>query len=100
MIRKLNKKDPSFSRSYQPITFEECLSKLLKKIIVSRLQDATLYYNLLSLNQFGSHIKSEVYNTCLDLCDEIQTGTFQKLYVSVLCYNIKGFLNNVTLSPL
>ena len=100
MICKLNKKDPSSPRSYWPITLEECLGKLLEKIIAFRLQDAALYYNLLLLNQFGGYIKSGVYDTCLDLCDEIQTGTSQKLYVSVLCCDIKGFFNNVTLFPL
>ena len=100
MIRKLNKKDPSSPRSYRPITLEECLGKLLEKIIASRLQDAALRFNLLPLNQFGGRIKSGVQDACRDLCDEIQTGTSQKLYVSVLCCDVKGFFDNVTLSPL
>ena len=100
MIRKPNKKDPSSPRSYRPITLEECLGKLLEKIITTRLQDSALQHNLLPLNQFGGHIKSGVINVCIDLCDEIQTAIAQKLYVSVLCCDVKGFFDNVTLHPL
>ena len=33
MLKKPNKKDPSAPRSYRPITLEECLGKLLEKIV-------------------------------------------------------------------
>ena len=100
MIRKPNKKDPSSPRLYRPITLEECLGKLLEKIIATRLQDSALRHNLLPLNQFGGCIKSGIIDARIDLCDEIQTATAQKLYVSVLCCDVKGFFDNVTLHPL
>ena len=54
VIPKPQKPDYALAKAYRPISLLECHSKLLQKIIASRLSSLDLRHNLLGPYQFGS----------------------------------------------
>ena len=53
VLQKANKKDYSLLKNYQLITFKNTLGKLLKKIVVERIQEAIEVQDLLPRTQMG-----------------------------------------------
>ncbi|KAI5117457.1 hypothetical protein M0805_000707 [Coniferiporia weirii] len=72
MLRKPNKKDPFSLQSYCPITLEETLGKLLKKIIANWLQFLANEEDWLPPNQYGGHQGHSVYNASQHLLQIVE----------------------------
>ena len=95
MIKKPNKKDPSQTRSYRPITLEETFGKVLEKLVAKRLQYFTNAKELLPNNQFGGREQSSVTDAGASLVEFIHAEWAKGNIVSVLACDVQGFFNNV-----
>jgi ribonuclease HI len=95
VIAKPRKTDKSNLRSYQPIALLECISKLLEKVIATRITYEVGKYNLVPTTQFGSRPKSSVIDACLSLTHDVQAAWKNGLSASALAIDIKGYFDNV-----
>ena len=95
MLKKPNKKDPSAPRSYRPITLEECLGKLLEKIVAKRLQYFANALGLLPSNQFGGRERASVTDAVVSLITDIQDAWQHHEVYSILACDVQGFFDNV-----
>ena len=95
MLKKPNKKDPSAPRSYRPITLEECLGKLLEKIVAKRLQYFANALGLLPPNQFGGRERASVTDAVVSLVTDIQEAWQHHEVYSILACDVQGFFDNV-----
>ena len=95
MLKKPNKKDPSAPRSYRPITLEECLGKLLEKIVAKRLQYFANALGLLPSNQFGGRERASVTDAVVSLVTDIQEAWQHREVYSILACDVQGFFDNV-----
>ena len=95
MLKKPNKKDPTAPRSYRPITLEECLGKVLEKIVAKRLQYFSNTLGLLPDNQFGGRERASVTDAGASLIEDIQAAWAQGKVYSVLACDVQGFFDNV-----
>ncbi|KAI5117260.1 hypothetical protein M0805_009928 [Coniferiporia weirii] len=100
MLRKPNKKDPFSLRSYHPITLEETLGKLLKKIIANRLQFLANEEDWLPPNQYGRRQGHSVYDASQHLLQIVERTHSKGLVCSILAVDIQGFFNSVHLTLL
>ncbi|KAI5118856.1 hypothetical protein M0805_005300 [Coniferiporia weirii] len=95
MLQKLNKKDPFSPHSYRPITLEETLGKLLKKMIANQLQFLTNTEDWLPPNQYGGCQGHSVYDTTQHLLQLVEGAHSTNQVCSILVVDIQGFFNSV-----
>jgi hypothetical protein len=95
IIAKPRKADKSSPRAYRPIALLECLSKLLEKVIASRIAFEVGKHELVPTTQFGGRPKSSVIDACLSLTHDIQAAWKNGLTASALAIDIKGYFDNV-----
>ncbi|KAI5116493.1 hypothetical protein M0805_008263 [Coniferiporia weirii] len=100
MLRKPNKKDPFSPRSYQPITLEETLGKLLEKIVANRLQFLANKEDWLPPNQYGGRQGHSVYNASHHLLQIVECAHSKGQVCSILAVDIQGFFDSVHLALL
>ncbi|KAI5115471.1 hypothetical protein M0805_003717, partial [Coniferiporia weirii] len=100
MLRKPNKKDPFSLRSYCPITLEETLGKLLKKIIANQLQFLANEEDWLPPNQYGGRQGHSVYDASQHLLQIVKHAHSKGLMCSILVVDIQGFFDLVHLTLL
>ena len=82
-------------RSYRPITLEECLGKVLEKIVAKRLQYFSNTLGLLPSNQFGGRERASVLDAGAALIKNIQSAWAKGKVYSVLACDVQGFFDNV-----
>ena len=82
-------------RSYRPITLEECLGKVLEKIVAKRLQYFSNTLGLLPSNQFGGRERASVLDAGAALIENIQSAWAKGKVYSVLACDVQGFFDNV-----
>jgi ribonuclease HI len=95
IIAKPRKADKSNPRAYRPIALLECVSKLLEKVIASRIAFEVGKYDLVPTTQFGGRPKSSVIDACLSLTHDVQAAWKNGLSASALAIDIKGYFDNV-----
>jgi ribonuclease HI len=95
IIAKPRKADKSNPRSYRPIALLECISKLLEKVVASRIAFEVGRYKLVPTTQFGGRPKSSVIDACLSLTHDVQAAWKNGLAASALAIDIKGYFDNV-----
>jgi ribonuclease HI len=95
IIAKPRKADKSSPRSYRPIALLECMSKLLEKIIASRIAFEVGKHDLVPTTQFGGRPKSSVIDACLSLTHDVQAAWKNGLSATALAIDIKGYFDNV-----
>ncbi|KAG9225338.1 hypothetical protein CCMSSC00406_0006275 [Pleurotus cornucopiae] len=95
IVPKPRKLDMSNPCAYRPIALLECLSKLLEKMLTTRILFDVGKYNLLPTNQFGGRDKSSTLDAGLTLVHDIQTAWQRGLVASALAFDIKGFFDHV-----
>ena len=74
---------------------EECLGKVLEKIVAKQLQYFSNTLGILPDNQFGGRERTSVTDAGATLVDEIQAAWAQGKVYSVLACDVQGFFNNV-----
>ena len=81
--------------SFCIIVLLQTISKILERIVASRLSAITRYVGLLHRNQCGSLLSLPSFNTCTALSDTVHTLQCPALQVSSLFLDIKGGFDNV-----
>ena len=95
VIPKPNRTDPSLPKNYRPISLLECMGKLLKKIISSRLLYDINKYELIPSSQFGGRNTSSTVDAGLTLQHDIRTAHTSGLVCGMLLFDISGFFDNI-----
>jgi hypothetical protein len=95
IVAKPRKADKSNPRAYRPIALLECIGKLLKKIVATRITFEVGKYKLVPTTQFGGQLKSSVIDACLSLTHNVQAAWKNGLVASALAIDIKGYFDNV-----
>jgi ribonuclease HI len=95
IIAKPRKADKANPRAYRPIALLECISKVLEKIVATRIAYEVGKHGLVPTTQFGGRPKSSVIDACLSLTHDVQAAWKNGLSVSALAIDIKGYFDNV-----
>ncbi|KAI5115746.1 hypothetical protein M0805_003760 [Coniferiporia weirii] len=95
MLQKLNKKDPFSPHSYRPITLEETLGNLLKKMIANQLQFLANEEDWLPPNQYGGRQGHSVYDTAQHLLQLAEGAHAMNQVCSILALLTMGCLPNM-----
>jgi ribonuclease HI len=95
VIAKPRKADKANPRAYRPIALLECISKLLEKVVATRIAYEVGKYELVPTTQFGGRPKSSVIDACLSLTHDVQAAWKNGLMASALAIDIKGYFDNV-----
>ncbi|PCH36556.1 hypothetical protein WOLCODRAFT_82532 [Wolfiporia cocos MD-104 SS10] len=95
MIPKQNKPDYTLPKSYRPITLIENLSKLIEKIIATRLLYDIRKHQLIPTTQYGGHNHSSPLDGGLTLVHDIHSIWKQGRVATFIALDISGFFNNI-----
>jgi hypothetical protein len=95
IIAKPRKADKANPRAYRPIALLECFSKLMEKVVASRIAFEAGKYELIPTTQFGGRPKSSVIDACLSLTHDVQAAWKNRLTASALAIDIKGYFDNI-----
>jgi hypothetical protein len=94
-IPKPRKTDMSNPRSYRPISLLECLSKLMEKMVATRMQHDAVLHQLIPDTQFGGIITRGTNDAGIQLVHDVQTAFARKETLAVVAFDIKGFFDYV-----
>ena len=95
VVPKPNRTNPSLPKNYRPISLLECLGKLLKKVISTRLLFDINRYELIPSTQFGGRNASSTVDAGLCLQHNIHTSHASGLVCAALLFDISGFFDNI-----
>jgi hypothetical protein len=91
VVPKPRKADMSSLKSYCPISLIECLSKVLKKMVATRMQIDIAVHGLLPNNQFGGLHHVGTNDAGLALVHNIETTWNNKQFCAVIAADIAQF---------
>jgi hypothetical protein len=92
---KPNKKNYSEASAYCPIQLVECISKVLEKVMASRIQYEVAAENIVPTSQFGGRIHSSTMDAGLTFIQDVHNAWNRKEKASALLFDISGFFNFV-----
>lgn len=86
-IQKPNK-DPTNPENYRPISLTNCLSKILEKMVVNRLNWWLEKNKFLSKNQSGFRNHRSTTDNLVHLQEFVSANLQKKNHVSIICFDI------------
>ena len=95
VIPKPDKADYTLPKAHRPISLLECMSKLLEKVVASRLQHNITALDLIPTNQFGGRQHSSCVDAGLTLLHDIQAAHAAGLKCAILLFDVQGFFDHV-----
>lgn len=94
-IAKPNKADYSLPKAYRPISLLECCSKLLERIVATRLLFDLNEFSILPPSQFGSRDKHCAVDAAMTIAHTAQQGRASGFSTALLLFDIQGFFDNI-----
>ena len=100
VLKKPNKSDYSFPKSYRIITLLNCLGKIAEKIVANRLAYFGENSNLLDIEQMGGKKNHSAIDAVMNLVHDIEIANRNKNGLSCLLLDIKGAFDFVSINQL
>jgi ribonuclease HI/exonuclease III len=100
VIPKPNKPDYKKARAYRPVALLPCLSKVLEKIVATRLGIICEKFQLLHNTQMGGRRQRSAMDAVSCLVHDVETAKRNKKTTTALFLDIKGAYDNVSHSAL
>ena len=100
ILKKPNKPDYSLPKTYRIITLLNCLGKVAKKIIITRLSHLGESTNLLYKEQIGERKKRSAVDAVLALIYNTKEAMNNNKVFSCLLLDVKGASDHVALNQL
>ncbi|QRW24086.1 Reverse transcriptase (RNA-dependent DNA polymerase) [Rhizoctonia solani] len=99
-IPKPRRQDMSLPKNYRPIALLETLSKLLEKVITTRLTFEAGKHTLIPHSQFGGRDITSCTDAGICMIHDIKTHWKSNHRVSLITLDVSGYFNNVDHSRL
>jgi hypothetical protein len=100
ILKKSNKSDYTVSKAYRIITFLNCLDKISKKIIASRLSFFEQTSDLLDLNQMSERKELSAVDVVMNLTHDIELSLKEKKSTTCVFLDIKNAYDYVSIKQL
>ncbi|QRW18672.1 Reverse transcriptase (RNA-dependent DNA polymerase) [Rhizoctonia solani] len=94
-IPKPRRQDMSLPKNYRPIALLETLSKLLEKVITTRITFEAGKHSLIPHSQFGGKDITSCTDAGLCMIHDIKTHWKSNHRVSLITLDVSGYFNNV-----
>jgi hypothetical protein len=99
-LKKEGKADYSAPKAYRTITLLNCLSKVLEKIMTTRLSYWAETINLLYSEQMSDRKQRSAIDAVMCLTHDIQLANNNNKVLSALLLDVKGAFDHVSLNQL
>jgi hypothetical protein len=83
------------AKAYRPIALLETFSKLLEKMVATRVHHDIGAFNLVPHIQFGGRLRSGCNDAGLVLAHDVTAAKKDGKYLAALAFDIKGFFDNI-----
>ena len=100
VLKKPNKSDYSFPKSYRIITLLKCLGKIDEKIVANRLAYFGENSNLLDIEQMGGRKNQSAIDAVMNVVYVIEIVNKNKNVLSCLLLDVKGAFDFVSIIQL
>ena len=94
-VPKPHRADYSLVKNFRPVSFLECMGKLVEKLMARLLYSEIIRHDLLPTNQYGGRMASSTLDAGLTLTHDIQVAHMAGLRTGLLLFDIQGYFDNI-----